>query len=328
MIEHATTILPVDKPQIITTRLLNAPHELVWKVLTTPEHLRHCWGPDGFTNSYKQFDLKVGGEAVFTMHGPDGKDWPNHMTFTKVEPPHLLQWEHGSGPKSNSGAPDPFRFTNEIRLSDENGKTRLTMTLTIASIAERDEKAKYAAVGGRQNLNRLAAYLAPLADPLNLFVIERRFQVSQQRLFEACTRSEEMAQWFAPKGMKTIHAEQDLRPGGSYHYGLASGQGNEMWGLVNYKEVTPCSRLVYTQSFSDRDRNITAHPMAPSWPKEMVTVFDFLAHGPKLTTLKISWTYAGTDDAEAATFKTAHDGMRGGWTGSLDALYAYLSTAA
>ena len=53
------TILPKDKPQIITTRLVAAPRELVWKALTTPEHLQHFWGPDGFTNSYRQFDLKV-----------------------------------------------------------------------------------------------------------------------------------------------------------------------------------------------------------------------------------------------------------------------------
>jgi uncharacterized protein YndB with AHSA1/START domain len=41
-------------------------------------------------------------------------------------------------------------------------------------------------------------------------------------------------QWFAPPGMKTVKAEQDFRPGGVYHYGLSSGQGNEMWGRVTY----------------------------------------------------------------------------------------------
>jgi len=68
------TILPEDKPQIITTRMLAAPRELVWKVLTTPEHFKQYWGPDGFRNTIKEMNVKVGGQILFTMHGPDGKD--------------------------------------------------------------------------------------------------------------------------------------------------------------------------------------------------------------------------------------------------------------
>jgi hypothetical protein len=45
---------------------------------------------------------------------------------------------------------------------------------------------------------------------------------------------------------------------------------------VTYREITPRSRLVYAQSFSDKDRNITRHPMAPNWPQEMVTMFEFI----------------------------------------------------
>jgi uncharacterized protein YndB with AHSA1/START domain len=160
MIERATTTLPKDKPVIITTRLLNASRELVWKVLTTPEHLKHFWGPDGFTNSFEKYDLRVGGVARFTMHGPDGKDWPNQMTFTTVEPPHLLQFNHGSGAE----APGEFMFKNELRLTEEGGKTRLVMTLTLPSIADRDEKSKYAVEGGIQTLERLAAFVASMED--------------------------------------------------------------------------------------------------------------------------------------------------------------------
>jgi hypothetical protein len=79
------------------------------------------------------------------------------------------------------------------------------------------------------------------------------------------------------------------------------------------------------QSFSDKDGNITVHPMSPTWPKEMVTVFEIIPEGPKLTKLKITWTYAGIDDTEAKTFHDAHAGMTGGWTGSLDQLQNYLA---
>jgi uncharacterized protein YndB with AHSA1/START domain len=316
------TILPEDKPQIITTRLIAAPRKLVWKALTTPEHLKHFWGPDGFTNTFRTYDLRVGGQALFTMHGPDGTDWPNRFIFLTVDPPRLLRWDHDNGGEG----PVDHKFVGELELTDEAGKTRIELRMTESSIAARDAVAQYAVAGGQQNLDRLAAFVAPMADEKNRFVIERSFPVSQARLFKACTDVNEMMQWDAPGGMTTIKAEQDLRPGGTYHYGLASGDGNEMWGKVTYKEITPPSRLVYLQSFSDAQGGLTRHPMAPQWPLEMVTVMEFIPEGEMQTKLKISWVYAGIEDSEGETFRAAHDGMKGGWTGWFDSLAAYLST--
>jgi uncharacterized protein YndB with AHSA1/START domain len=318
---YSKTILPKDKPLIITSRLIAAPRELVWKMLTTPEHLKHFWGPDGFTNTFKSFDLRVGGQALFTMQGPDGTNWPNRFIFTTIEPPRLLRYDHDNG---GEGEVD-HKFLGEVELTEEDGKTRIELRMAESSIEARDAVAKYAVAGGQQNLDRFAAYVAPLADEKNRFVIEHSFPVSQERLFRACTSKDEMAIWFAPPGMQVIKSEQDLKPGGTYHYGLSSGQGNEMWGLVSYKEITPHSRLVYAQSFSDQQKGLTRHPMAPNWPMEMLTIMDFIPEGEKQTRLKISWIYAGVDTAEGETFRAAHDGMKGGWTGTLDGLYAYLT---
>ncbi len=315
------TILPKDKPQIITRRLIAAPRELVWKVLTTPEHLQHFWGPDGFTNTYRKFDLRVGGHALFTMHGPDGNNWPNRFIFTQIEPPRLLCFDHDNGGEG----PVDHKFLGELELADEGGKTRIELRMTEKSIAARDEVAKYAVEGGLQNLDRLAAFVAPMVDVKNRFAIERSFPVSQARLFNACTDVKDMTAWFSPPGMKTVKAEQDFRPGGVYHYGLSSGQGDEMWGKVTYREIKPNSRLVYTQSFSDQQGGLTRHPMAPTWPLEMLTVMEFVPESEMHTCLKISWTHTGVDDTEGETFRAAHDSMKGGWTGALDGLQAYLA---
>ena len=306
---------------IITTRLIAAPRDLLWKVLTTPEHLQHFWGPDGFTNSYKSFDLREGKETRFTMHGPDGTDWPNRFVFLTIDPPRLLRWDHDNG---GEGDVD-HKFRGEMELTEDGDKTRVELRMFEKTIAARDAVAQYAVEGGKQNLDRLAVYVAPMVTEKNLFVIERSYPVSQERLFRACTDVKEMAQWFAPPGMTTIKAEQDLKPGGVYHYGLSSGQGIEMWGKVTYKEITPNSRLVYRQSFSDPEGGLTRHPMAPTWPMEMLTIMDFIPAGEKRTRLKISWIYAGVEDAEGETFRSAHEGMKLGWTGTLDGLYAYLT---
>ena len=314
------TTLPKDKPQIITTRLVAAPRELVWKALTTPEHLQHFWGPDGFTNSYRQFDLKVGGQALFTMHGPDGTDYPNRFIFKTVEPPHLLCFDHDNGGEG----PVDHKFIGELELTEEGGKTKVELRMTEKDIASRDAIAKYAVEGGLQNLDRLANFVAPMAAAKNLFVIERSFPVSQERLFHACSRVEDLKHWLASPGHTVFKAQQDFKPGGIYHYATRSPEGQEMWGIVTYREIKPNSKLVYTQSFSDPEGKITRHPMAPTWPSEMVTVMNFVPEGPKQTKLQISWIYAGVDDTEAATFHAAHEGMQGGWTGSLNVLEAYL----
>ncbi len=314
----AKTILPPDKPQIITTRVLNAPRELVWKVLTSPEHIKHFWGPDGFTNTISQMDVKVGGQWLFTMHGPDGTDYPNRVIYHTVKAPSYLGIDHDDG-AGNHG------FKNEIELFEEGQKTRIEMRLTIGAIALRDQLATFAAAGGRQNLERLAAYVAPLVDPLNKFEIERVFAVSQSRLFDVCSQAEHVKNWMSPAGGKILKTSQDLKPGGTYHYGMVTADGKDMWGIVTYQNITPHSRLVYVQSFSDKDGSITAHPMVPTWPLEMVTVFDFTAAGKYDARLKITWINARVSDEEVKTFAGAHAGMTQGWTGSLDQLNVYLS---
>ncbi len=320
---HATAQLPADQPGIITTRVVAAPRELIWKVLTTPEHIKHFWGPDGFSNTITKMDVKKNGQWLFTMHGPDGTSYPNRVIYRELDQPRFMRHDHDDG--SDGG----FRFVGEIELTDlGNEKTKIELRVILDSITTRDAIAGYAAEGGIQNLDRLAAHVAPMADPKNLFEIERTYPVAQNRLFRALTDIDDMKQWFAPKGMKVIKAEQDLKPGGTYHYGLASDQGHEMWGKINYKEITPSSRLVYRQSFSDRDGGLTRHPMAPTWPMEMLTVMELTPGGENQSRLKISWIYSGTDDTEAQTFQSAHEGMRGGWTGTLDGLGAYLASRA
>ena len=159
MTDNATTILPKDKPVIITTRLLNASRELVWKVLSSLDHLMHFWGPNGFTNTFKSFDFRVGGEARFTMHGPDGTDWPNRILYRELDAPRYMRWDHDNG---GEGTVD-HKFVGEIELFEERDKTRIELRVIEPSMESRDNIAKYAVEGGKQNLDRLAAYLATLA---------------------------------------------------------------------------------------------------------------------------------------------------------------------
>ena len=75
MANEKETIEAIAARELLITRLINAPKELVWEVWTLPRHIEHWWGPNGFTNTINKMDVRMGGEWEFIMHGPDGVDY-------------------------------------------------------------------------------------------------------------------------------------------------------------------------------------------------------------------------------------------------------------
>jgi uncharacterized protein YndB with AHSA1/START domain len=143
--------------EIIATRIFDAPRDLVWKVWTDPNHIAQWWGPNGFTNTISEMDVRPGGMWRFIMHGPDGTDYPNRVVFQDVIRPEYLVYVHG-----DEVDPDQFRVT--VTFQEHNGKTVLTMRSVFRSAAElADVIEKHGAVEGmQQTLGRLEAYLAKM----------------------------------------------------------------------------------------------------------------------------------------------------------------------
>jgi uncharacterized protein YndB with AHSA1/START domain len=159
------------------------------------------------------------------------------------------------------------------------------------------------------------------------FIITRTFNAPRELVFACFTDVEHLKHWSGPAGTTVAKSEIDLTPGGTNHYGLNAPDGSIMWGLQTYKEINAPEKLVYVQSFSDENRAVTRHPLAPTWPLEMLTTVTFDdAKGKTLMTLK--WeTMDSANDDERGTFAAAHDGMTMGWGGSFDKLETYLKTA-
>jgi uncharacterized protein YndB with AHSA1/START domain len=133
-------------------RLIAAPQDLVFRMLTEANHLDQWWGPDGFKTETHEMDFSVGGLWRYTMHGPDGKDWPNWIRYKEISPPGHIFYDHGG----ESG--EPAHFEGSITLKAEGDKTRITLTLLFPTTAARDATIEFGAVeGGRQTLARLDA---------------------------------------------------------------------------------------------------------------------------------------------------------------------------
>ncbi len=134
------------------SRLIKAPRHLVWEVWTNPEHIKHWWGPNGFTNTIHKMEVKQGGVWEFIMHGPDGTDYKNKNVFSEVVEGEKLVYNHVTGPL----------FEATITLVSQGDDTQVTMT----SVFESEEQLKKvievfkADEGMKQNIDRLERYLA------------------------------------------------------------------------------------------------------------------------------------------------------------------------
>jgi uncharacterized protein YndB with AHSA1/START domain len=157
------------------------------------------------------------------------------------------------------------------------------------------------------------------------FVISRVFDAPRDLVWKAFSEPERMAKWWGPKGFTVIHSKMDLRAGGSYHYGMKSPTGEPMWGKFRYREVVPPERMVLINSFSDEAGGITRHPMAPTWPLEMLSTFTFEEMPGGKTKFTVRWSAYNASEEEQKTFDAGHESMRGGWGGTMDQFAAYLA---
>ena len=149
-----------DPRSIIGTRVFDAPRELVFAAFTDPEHLAQWWGPNGFTTTTSKFEFRAGGIWRFVMHGPDGRDYQNRITFDEIIAPERIVYRHSGGDDV-----EPVQFKQTLTFEDLGGKTKLTWHGTFPSAEERDRVIKdYGADKGlAQTMARLAEYVAAKA---------------------------------------------------------------------------------------------------------------------------------------------------------------------
>ena len=301
------------------TRVYRAPRSLVWKVWTEPEHVARWWGPRGFTLTHHSKDLRAGGHWNYTMHGPDGVDYPNVTHYLEVVEGEKLVYDHGS-----DGQSKPL-FRVRVTFQDVPEGTQMHLTMAFeskeAAIAAGEFIRK---AGGHATWDRLAEYLELQIGGEETFVIHRTFAAPPDLLFKLWTSPEHLARWLPPVGATMQYLEADIRPGGSAFYRM-DHPGGRLFGRVVYHEIEAPLRLTYTQMFSDENKGPGRHPMLPVFPDKMLAAVTFAPEGAGQTRVSVTWRPEGQVAAEElAAFVKAREGMTVGWTGSFDKLESYL----
>lgn len=151
---------PESGREIVVSRLIEGPREVVFRAYSEAEYLAQWWGPEGFTTSTHSFEFRVGGVWDYVMHGSDGTDYDNWIEWREITPSHRLVFLHGER------ADDPNMFTQTITFEEVDGGTQVTMRAVFPTVEYRDRVVReYGAIeGGQQTLGRLDGYVQSLAE--------------------------------------------------------------------------------------------------------------------------------------------------------------------
>jgi len=127
------------------SREIPASPESVFSVIQDPARLARWWGPDGFTNTFHTFEFRQGGSWLFTMHGPDGADYPNQSEFIEIIPNSLVRIKHVNHP----------HFELSISLQPHATGTLVSWVGVFENHEFAENMRQFLESANEQNLNRL-----------------------------------------------------------------------------------------------------------------------------------------------------------------------------
>lgn len=140
--------IPSDR-RIDTTRVIAFQRSQVFQAFRDPLVLAKWWGPSGFTNTFYEFDFREGGAWRFTMHSPDGKDFPNESCFLKINEPSVIVFDHVCAPY----------FQAHLYFDESPAGCRIRWYMVFEDAQLCQNVAKIAQDANEQNLDRLVAAL-------------------------------------------------------------------------------------------------------------------------------------------------------------------------
>jgi len=118
---------------LVLTRTFDAPRELVFKVWTDPEHFGKWWGPQGFSLHVAKMDVRTGGMFLGNQKSPEGHVMWGKFVYQEVTPPKKIVFiqsfsdEAGNTVRAPFNPNWPLEIINILTLTEENGKTSLTL---------------------------------------------------------------------------------------------------------------------------------------------------------------------------------------------------------
>jgi len=248
--------MPNSLPELMFSRVYDAPVELMFRLWTEPEHIRRWWGPHDFTVPRAEFDARPGGRLRIDFRGPDGEVFPNLGQVREVSPFERLvftaEYRHG-GEKLLVGS------LVTVTFSDEGGKTRVTVRAEVYHAApEAADGVAGMEEGWTQQLEKLelealaAAHGKPgrltmaLPEGRPYILMTRMLGAPRELVWTCMTQQAHFANWWGPRSYTNEITDFDVRPGGRWRVIQRDSGGEEFIFRGTFRELVPPERLVWT----------------------------------------------------------------------------------
>jgi len=148
-----------SEKEIYSSRELNAPLELAYQAFSNPRHLQKWWGPEGFTNTIHEFDLRPGGKWLLTMHGPEKGNYENSSIFKNIVPNKLVAWTRTSQPL----------FEMEVAFEQlSHSKSKISFRMIFKTVEECEKMKNFVVPKNEENFDRLERELIYISKENNL----------------------------------------------------------------------------------------------------------------------------------------------------------------
>ncbi len=145
------------KHEVIITRDVDAPRELVFKAFTDPKLVAQWWGQDTSTTIVDKMEVRTGGIWRYVMRDADGNEYAFYGVYHQISAPERLVYTF-----EFEGMPGQV-LLQTITLEEHNGKTRITDASVFQSVADRDGMLQSGMEGGAaESYDRLDQVLATL----------------------------------------------------------------------------------------------------------------------------------------------------------------------
>lgn len=156
-------------------------------------------------------------------------------------------------------------------------------------------------------------------------VMKRILKAPREAVWMAWTEKASLAKWWGPKGYRMEIVKLDLHPGGIFHYQMETPTGEKMWGKFTFREIIAPKKIVFIDSFADKDAHPRPNPFMPGWPLEVINTLSLEARGGE-TLLTLSVRPINASPEEEVVFTANRGILEQGFAGTWEQLGNFLAS--
>lgn len=271
---------PPCTQEVVITRIINAPREVVFKTVTDPLLIPKWWGPRRFDTKVLQMHVLPGGNWRFVQRDNQGKEYGFHGVYHEVRFPERLVYT-----SEFEGMPGHISLVSD-KFTERDGQTMITSKTVFQSVDDRDQMLQWGMedgsteittrlnemLGRGENQERKELMMEQIEENNGCISISRVFNAPPERVWKLWTETEQYKCWWGPKDFTSPYAKFDLHPGGKFLSCMRGPDGKEYWDTGTFEEIDEPKRIVYTDSFADEHGNVVPasyYGMGTDQPMEM-----------------------------------------------------------